>query len=875
MATVNGTNNGDVIDAADGVTDGNDTINGLGGNDTIFGLGGNDIINGGDGDDTIIGGAGADTIDGGTGNDTVSYSDSNVGVTVSLSFGHLGQGGTADGDSYSNIENVTGSSFNDDLQGNDSANVLSGGGGNDLFLSDLGADTILGGDGIDTMLYDGAAVNVSLLTGVASGGNAQGDILIGIENLTGTNLGDVLEGDNGANVLDGRQGADILRGGGGNDTLQGGIGNDILIGGAGADMLDGGANTDIDTASYADSAGAVIVNLATGTGSGGDAQGDTLIRIDNLIGSQFNDTLIGDANANRLDGGGGNDVLQGGDGNDVLNGGDGNDTITGGTGADTIDGGTGTDTVNYADSTVGVTVSLNFGHLGQGGTADGDSYSNIENVTGSAFDDDLGGNDSANVLSGGGGNDLFLSDLGADTIIGGDGIDTMLYDGAAVNVSLLTGVGHGGNAEGDHLVGIENLTGTALGDVLEGDNGANVLDGRQGDDILRGGAGADVLDGNIGNDTADYSNSADGVGIDLAQGVGIGGDAQGDTLISIENVIGSNSDDALVGNDLDNHLSGGGGADFLFGGAGNDVLDGGAGDDSFIGEAGADTIIGGAGFDTMDYGASTSGVIVHIGGQVSQGGDAEGDVLTGIEMVFATQFNDVVTGDDADNTFAGQGGDDVLFGFNGNDFLDGGDGNDLVEGGNGDDFLVGGAGADKLFGDAGIDTVYYGSSSEAVSVNLTTGIATGGEAEGDTFRGIENLIGSSHDDVLVGNATSNVIDGGRGTDTMTGGMGADTFVWHSTAETGATAAAADTVTDFNLAEGDKIDFSQFDANPTLAGQQHFSFVGTGAFTAAGQINWFTDGHDTFVQLNTDTDTAPEAMIRIQGVHTVDATWFNL
>jgi hypothetical protein len=83
------------------------------------------------------------------------------------------------------------------------------------------------------------------------------------------------------------------------------------------------------------------------------------------------------------------------------------------------------------------------------------------------------------------------------------------------------------------------------------------------------------------------------------------------------------------------------------------------------------------------------------------------------------------------------------------------------------------------------------------------------------------------------------------------------------------------VTDFSLAEGDKLDLSQIDANVTAAGQQHFSFIGTGAFTAAGQINWFTDGHDTFIELNTDADADPEAMIRIQGVHTAEAAWFNL
>ena len=120
-------------------------------------------------------------------------------------------------------------------------------------------------------------------------------------------------------------------------TLTGGIGGDILDGGDGADVLDGGAG--IDSASYLNSDAAVIVNLETGIGTGCDAEGDRLISIENLTGSDFEDVLTGDRGGNILEGGAGNDHLYGGEGNDYLEGDEGNDHIYGGEGSDSLEGG--------------------------------------------------------------------------------------------------------------------------------------------------------------------------------------------------------------------------------------------------------------------------------------------------------------------------------------------------------------------------------------------------------------------------------------------------------------------------------------------------------------------------------------------------------
>ncbi len=194
------------------------------------------------------------------------------------------------------------------------------------FAGDGGGDILDGGSGNDTARYESSngGVTVNLLTGAASGFHAEGDSLISIENLMGSrNFADTLIGDDGNNRLDGF---------GEDDQLFGLDGNDILNGGEGADLLDGGAK--LDWAYYHRSTVGVNIDLSAGTATGGDAQGDTLISIELLYGSQFDDTLIGKAGANTLTGNEGNDTLDGKGGNDTLLGRQGNDTMTGGAGAD-------------------------------------------------------------------------------------------------------------------------------------------------------------------------------------------------------------------------------------------------------------------------------------------------------------------------------------------------------------------------------------------------------------------------------------------------------------------------------------------------------------------------------------------------------------
>jgi len=199
-------------------------------------------------------------------------------------------------------------------------------------------------------------------------------------------------------TINGTAQAETLTGGGEDDVLNGLGGNDTLAGLGGPDILDGGTGT--DTASYAASASAVTVSLAAGTASGGDAEGDTLIGIENLTGSGFDDTL------------------EGNDANNVLNG------------------GAGADTVSYEHAGAAVTVRLAITAAQNTGGAGTDTLSGFENLTGSAFDDALTGSTAANVLMGLGGADTLNGGAGADTLIGGAGND-ILVGGSGADV--LTG----------------------------------------------------------------------------------------------------------------------------------------------------------------------------------------------------------------------------------------------------------------------------------------------------------------------------------------------------------------------------------------------------------------------------------------------------
>jgi Ca2+-binding RTX toxin-like protein len=247
--------------------------------------------------------------------------------------------------------------------------------------------------------------------------------------------------------------------------------------------------------------------------------------------------------------------LRGGDGADVLAGGPGNDVVNGGAGADQMDGGPGVDTVSYFGAPAGVVVSL---AAGTSSGADGsDSLTGFENITGSAFDDELTGDESANAINGLG---------GADQIDGSGGVDAVRYllAGSSVTVDLAAGLASGGDGA-DTLRGIENVLGSDFDDVIRGDAGPNQLIGGAGDDTISAGDGVDRLLGSSGDDRLQGGDGNDGVS-------------------------GQGGDDVLRGGRDNDGLRGGGGADTLLGGQGNDALRGGPSTDTCNGGPGSNEI---------------------------------------------------------------------------------------------------------------------------------------------------------------------------------------------------------------------------------------------------------------------------------------------
>ncbi|MCZ8127549.1 MAG: calcium-binding protein [Microcystis sp. LE19-114.1B] len=222
--------------------------------------------------------------------------------------------------------------------------------GDDTIDGGAGADDMNGGDGNDTYHVDNVGDIVREDWDDVSGGTADTVLATvtysigpgtfrnqghGIENLTLMGSANInATGNSKNNILNGNSGNNVLNGGDGNDKLFGGAGDDLIDGGLGFDTIDGGLGN--DTTSYAFYGGPINANLATGVVSfpGNSLLTDTLVSIENLIGTAGNDTIIGNIADNSLNGGAGNDSINGGDGVDTLIGGAGNDTLTGGAGAD-------------------------------------------------------------------------------------------------------------------------------------------------------------------------------------------------------------------------------------------------------------------------------------------------------------------------------------------------------------------------------------------------------------------------------------------------------------------------------------------------------------------------------------------------------------
>jgi len=313
------------------------------------------------------------------------------------------------------------------------------------------------------------------------------------------------------------------------------------------------------------------------------------------------------------------------------------------------------------------------------------------------------------------------------------------------------------------------------------------------------------------------------------------------------------------------------------------------------------TVWDGGGIDTYDFSAYTTKVTVDLNpGQWSTTSTAQLADLhyNGTRDAVGNIANAKLYNKDARSLIenaTGGSGNDAIVGNAANNRLAGGAGNDSLTGGAGDDTLVGGSGADILSGGAGYDTIDFSGALAAIAVDLARG-GTAGEATGDRYSGIEQVLGSAFNDAIVGSALvdslvgydgndvltglggadilsggigSDILTGGAGFDRMTGGAGNDTFDFNLATEIGKGLGGRDIILDFTRGM-DRIDLSTIDAMTTLAGNQAFVMLSAvAAFTGAGQIRvryeTSTAGTRTLVEGNVDASLGFDFQIELAGM----------
>lgn len=498
-----------------------------------------------------------------------------------------------------------------------------------------------------------------------------------------------------------------------------------------------------------------------------------------LSGGSLNDTLIGVSQSNIINGNGGNDKLFGRNSADILNGGSGIDTMAGGSGNDTyyVDnpGDITTETSTLASeldtvySLVSRTLGANLEKLILTGTS-------AINGIGNELNNILLGNDNVNVLNG---------NTGRDTMVGGKGNDIYYvddaYDITYESSTLLTEIDSvysssnralGANLERLYLTGINSINGTgnALDNILVGNTAANTLCGLGGQDILIGGLGNDILNGGDGIDTASYGGATSGVTVSLALTTAQNTKGAGtDTLMNIENLLGSNYNDFLTGNSAANVLTGGGGADNMAGGTGNDIY--------YVDNPGDVTT------ETSSLATEIDTVYSNIS-RTLYGGYVEKLYLTGTNAINGggNWLNNTLVGNSAANMLSGGGGNDVMNGWLGRDTMIGATGNDTY-------YVDDEVEVTLENVNEGYDTV-FSSTNRTLGDNLERLYLTGTNSINGTGNKLNN--------VIVGTNTSNipfsgnnVLAGKYGSDTLTGGTGHDTFVFDTYPD-----GSIDTITDF-------------------------------------------------------------------------------
>jgi Ca2+-binding RTX toxin-like protein len=626
---------------------GRDVLNGGSGSDTISGGEDDDTVNGEDGDDVLLGDGGNDVLvgefgndraDGGTGNDTLL-----LGAGDDIGMGNDGNDGFIAGTGQSVQAALSNSAGEADstttLLPGPAAQIhtLSFGSDNTVVCDDTSlattgsslqrAVTIAGSDDADTFtIFSAAEASAAGITDIAAGaeiivtrnGTDNRSVVAELADIGALNI-DTADGDDhitfigdfgatelfivdggGSDTIDVAQFTSVLDVSfysGGDDQIVGDIGHINLIGiDDGNDSYDGsGGNDTYDMSSAVFNAN---VNLATGTANSEDTGHDTLLNIENVTTGSGNDQIVGDDNDNQFVTNSGDDEISAGAGNDSIRSGDGNDVFVAGSGPthssdgdDYYDGGNGIDTYDTSSISTAVTIDLDAG-AATGSEIGLDYLTNVENVITGSADDVVIGNDGANIVETGAGNDTFVAVAGAegesdgdDRYDGGDGTDT--YDtsdiATSVVIDLAAEEAFGERIGNDVLNHVENVITGSDADTVIGSDTTNVIQTGGGDDIVHAGDGDDIIraggvnspeadyDGNDtfnggqGSDTYDISSFLADVVVDLNNGTAVSDDIGADTLHDIENVYCGDGDDTIYANEEANSFSGGQGDDlFVF-----------------------------------------------------------------------------------------------------------------------------------------------------------------------------------------------------------------------------------------------------------------------------------------------------------------------
>lgn len=517
-----------------------------------------------------------------------------------------------------------------------------------------------------------------------------------------------------------------------NVDITAGSGDDTIFAGNQNGHYDGGAGT--NTVNYSQLKESLVIDLNNGKTDAKNTH-HTLKNIQNVIGSNNGDTIIGHSQENN-----------------ILTGGDGNDTIMSGGGNNIIDGGKGINTIAFENVTSGVHVDLSANKVINNGNGGTDSVKNIQNITGSDFDDILIGDDQDNLIVGGKGNDTLSGRGGNNTLDGGEGINTADYSDAESGIEVdltkdnnqVEDNGFGGK---DTLINIQAIVGSDYDDKFITGVGTTIIDGGAGDDHFKvGGNEASItfLSGNSGNntyeagagfnnylggtgfDTLSYVNAAYGISIDFNKSIVYDNGFSGiDILKDINKVIGTNFDDYFVLGNGDHSVDGGLGNNTIIAGSGNNKIDGGSQGAGFI--------------NTVDYSNATSGLEMDlVTGDVAKNGFGGQDNVTNIQKIIATDFDDVIYSSANDLSILAGAGNDTVYGNYGNDILDGGE---------------------------GVNTLRYDALSDGVTINMSNGTVTKTSGT-DNFTNFNTFIGSKGSDVFIAAAGNQTIDGSSGHDAI-------------------------------------------------------------------------------------------------------------